>query len=215
MIQLTSYSPVIGSKLRKFKPQGLDAFKFKKDLIKYTGLSLDNPANLAIGNIIESTTNIPIARIIMKIDNLREAADDRNQYWQRLALLMGWSKWNVGAVNEELEELKIKMEKEQKEFKVNQKLIEKAKKQEETQKIYEEQQEEEIKEGKEVTCIAVNKNNERCGLKVVNGTKYCTVHQPTEKRADGKKVQCKKIKSDGKQCKMQTNNKSGLCYYHD
>ena len=69
-------------------------------------------------------------------------------------------------------------------------------------------QEEEKKEGKQVTCLV-------CKLPIVEGKKYCTIHEKKEQNETGKKAQCKKIKKDGKKCKMKTSNKSGLCYYHD
>ena len=55
----------------------------------------------------------------------------------------------------------------------------------------------------------------RCGLPIVKGNKYCTVHQEVEQRKDGKETICTFIKSDGKRCKQPTKAKSGLCYYHD
>ena len=141
------------------------------------GLSLNNPANLAIGNAIEATTNIPIARAVMKIDNIREALDDRNQSWQRIALLMGWSKWDVGAETEEVKEIKEKIKKEKKEFKIQQKLIEKAEKAKEQEAINLEKQAKEKEEGKKVTCVAMSSSGQRCGLPVVGEGKYCTIHQ--------------------------------------
>ena len=42
----------------------------------------------------------------MKIDNLRNAADAENQWWQRVASFGGWSRWNLGIDNDELKEAK-------------------------------------------------------------------------------------------------------------
>ena len=55
----------------------------------------------------------------------------------------------------------------------------------------------------------------RCGLPVIPGKKYCTVHQKVKQREDGKEVKCKAVRTNGKRCGMQTANKSGYCYYHD
>ena len=78
-----------------------------------------------------------------------------------------------------------------------------------------EDQQREIDDGVEnITCAAVNKDGGRCGIKIEEGSNYCTIHQKVEQR-EGEKVQCKKIKSDGDRCKMKTSAKSGLCYYHD
>ena len=66
------------------------------------GLDIDNPANLAIANILSATLNIPADRLMMKIDNIREALDSRNSMLQRMASGMGWSRWATGVQNEEL-----------------------------------------------------------------------------------------------------------------
>ena len=213
ILQLTGYSPVIGSKLRKLY-SATQTYKYNRDVIPEMGFNIDNPANLAIGNVIEATTNIPTARVIMKVDNIRESLDSRNQWWQRVAALMGWSKWDIGAENENLLEFQEDV-KERKKIK-KKKEREQAKKIEdaEIEKKFIEDQKKERKQGKKnVTCAAVNRSGNRCSLKPVGNSAYCTVHQ---KVAQGtKQVQCKKIKSDGKRCKLQTKNKSGLCYYHD
>ena len=113
LLELASYSPPIGGKLKQMY-SGLRTLDWNEDEISEMGLSLDNPGNLAIANIVEAATNIPIARVVQKIDNLREASDSRNQYWQRIALAMGWSKWDVGAENEELEAVKDSVKKQKK-----------------------------------------------------------------------------------------------------
>ena len=37
-----------------------------------------------------------MARIQTKVNNLREATNRENAAWQRIAMLLGWSKWNLG-----------------------------------------------------------------------------------------------------------------------
>ena len=38
--------------------------------------------------------------------NLREAANAENEWWQRLAMALGWSRWDVGVENKEVEAVK-------------------------------------------------------------------------------------------------------------
>ena len=38
--------------------------------------------------------------------NLREAANAENEWWQRLAMALGWSRWDVGVENKEVEAIK-------------------------------------------------------------------------------------------------------------
>ena len=59
-------------------------------------LDYDNPTWEAMGYVVEATTNIPMARAIRKIDNLREAMNQENTNLQRLMLALGWSSWDLG-----------------------------------------------------------------------------------------------------------------------
>tara|TARA_R100001594_G_scaffold3331_3_gene12591 strand:+ start:18628 stop:27639 length:9012 start_codon:yes stop_codon:yes gene_type:complete len=89
------FSPVLDNKVRKLR-SGFRTFSWEKEAMKQRGWSLDNPAYLAIGQIIAAGTNIPIDRVLRKTMNLRAAIDEETRTWQRVALLLGWSTWNVG-----------------------------------------------------------------------------------------------------------------------
>ncbi len=56
----------------------------------------ENPAVLAAGDAISFGINLPADRVLRKINNLRAAYDKENETWQRIALSLGWSKWDVG-----------------------------------------------------------------------------------------------------------------------
>ena len=75
------------------------------------------------------------------------------------------------------------------------------------------------KKGEEGFCAGAKKDGSDCGLPIVEGTSFCTVHQKVKERKDGKKVQCAEIKYEGtkkeKQCGVMTSAESGYCYYHD
>ena len=114
MLQLLSYSPVLGSKFRKtFGYSGLGTFRYNEEAIERMGLSLDNPSILAYANVIEAGTNLPTARIMKKIANLRIASDMNNQWWQNAAAFGGWSGYDLGVENTVLEDIKnqIKIQK--------------------------------------------------------------------------------------------------------
>jgi hypothetical protein len=64
--------------------------------MKEGGLSIDNPANLAIGNIVSATTNIPLDRVVKKIQHIKTASDSEIETYKRIFLLAGWSKWELG-----------------------------------------------------------------------------------------------------------------------
>ena len=60
------------------------------------GFSLDNPAYLAGGQVISAATNIPLDRLIKKVNNIDAALGENVEEWQRIALLAGWNEWNLG-----------------------------------------------------------------------------------------------------------------------
>ncbi len=203
ILQLTSYSPVIGSKLRKLYSAS-QTWNYNRDAVQEMGLDISNPALEASANVIEATTNVPIARIVRKINNLKEVADSENQNWQRVASLMGYSAWDLGIENTEVKDAKDRGRQKKKD--AEGKALEDQ---------FKKDQRKERDQGKETTCAGATRSGGRCSNKPIGNTAYCTVHQKVDKRADGKKTQCTHVKKDGKRCKMKTTNKSGKCYYHD
>ena len=88
-------SSVIDAKFRKLK-SAARTFTFEREEIKRRGWSLDNPAYLAVAQVIAAVTNAPIDRVLQKANNLRQASDEEVRMWQRVALVMGWSGWQFG-----------------------------------------------------------------------------------------------------------------------
>jgi len=95
LLQALSFSPPIGSKLRKIY-QSIQTEKFNRDLIKERGFTLDNPVWSMIGNVVEGVTNIPLGRLSNKMLNVDNAMDSNNETWQRIAMLLGWNMWDLG-----------------------------------------------------------------------------------------------------------------------
>tara|TARA_R100001594_G_C3984564_1_gene250910 strand:- start:245 stop:952 length:708 start_codon:yes stop_codon:yes gene_type:complete len=216
-IDLLNVSPPIGSKVRKLKNAG-NSYQFNKDIIPEMGLDIENPGVYAGANVISATTNVPLDRLVTKINNIKGAVDSENEIWQRIAMMMGYNRWDLGMGKlESIETVKKKVKKEKKQEKKiisDKKKLEKEKEKEKEQEaIIEENKKKSKKDG---ICAAISKSGNRCKTKVVSGKTYCTIH---EKVAQNpmimKKTQCKKIKSNKKRCKMQTSAKSGYCYYHD
>jgi hypothetical protein len=101
---LQRIAPPISSKLSKIN-QAARSFKWDKDEMINGGWGLDNPAYLAVGNVVSATTNIPIDRGVKKINNLMKASDSELETWERLALLGGWQDWEIG-LDEETKQTK-------------------------------------------------------------------------------------------------------------
>ena len=93
-LELINLSPPISSKIRKVRSAGR-TFDWNKKEIKEKGFALDNPAYLAIGQLISATTNLPVDRGIKKLTNIKDALDTENADWMRIANILGWSKWEL------------------------------------------------------------------------------------------------------------------------
>jgi len=89
---LLSFSPPLGSKISKIKG-GFRSFSWNRKEIQSKGYSLDNPAYLAGAQIVTGFTNIPLDRVMKKINNLRGLVNERSSLWQKVALGLGWGTW--------------------------------------------------------------------------------------------------------------------------
>ena len=109
--QLLTLSPPIDIKFRKLKYAERD-FVEKGDIMRHMNtFDIDNPVWSATTNLIEGTTNVPVNRLYEKTMNIREASNEENLWWQRLFLWAGWSRWNFGIENEDIEEAKEQVKK--------------------------------------------------------------------------------------------------------
>jgi hypothetical protein len=118
LLQALSFSPPISAKARKIYG-ATQTDKFNAELIKKRGFSIDNPAFSAIASVIEGAFNIPLNRLVIKMNNIDNAMDNNHEWWQRVALILGWNKWDLGIKDPDLERVKkeIKKDKEKKKSK--------------------------------------------------------------------------------------------------
>jgi hypothetical protein len=94
-LELLKISPPISSKIQKIRSAGRSA-SWEMESMKTKGFSLDNPAYLAAGNVVSSVFNIPLDRVIEKVENLKNASDSEIETYKRIALLAGWADWELG-----------------------------------------------------------------------------------------------------------------------
>jgi hypothetical protein len=93
--EFLDFSPPISSKVTKVR-SALRSIDYDLDDMKSKGFSLDNPAYMAGGQILSATANIPVDRVIRKMDNIKDAMDEDVEMWAKAALLAGWTKWELG-----------------------------------------------------------------------------------------------------------------------
>jgi len=95
IFDMFGFSPPLDAKVRKLK-SAANTFSWEKENMKDKGFSLNNPAYLASAQVVSGLTNIPMDRAIQKINNLRAITSNSSENWQKVALAMGWSTWDVG-----------------------------------------------------------------------------------------------------------------------
>ena len=102
--ELLQVSPPIGIKIRKIR-RAEKNLEWNKDVITELPLdNLDNPIYETSAAYIEGFTNIPTARLLRKVQNISAALDSENKWWQRVAIGLGWSRWDVGVTDNEIKE---------------------------------------------------------------------------------------------------------------
>jgi len=112
--ELIQISPPIGIKFRKLRSAERSVDWNKKVIPEMEIFDIDNPLWDAVSNAIEAVTNVPVARLLRKTDNLRAAFDRENDWWQRIATALGWSKWDVGVEDKAVEEVRKRVKENQK-----------------------------------------------------------------------------------------------------
>ena len=95
ILELVKISPPVSSKINKLKAAAR-SYSWDKDEMKEGGLSIDNPANLAVGNVVSAVTNIPLDRVVKKMQHIKTASDSEIETYKRIFLLAGWSEWELG-----------------------------------------------------------------------------------------------------------------------
>jgi uncharacterized membrane protein YcgQ (UPF0703/DUF1980 family) len=105
--ELAGISPPVQSKIRKLKSAG-KSVEYNLDDMKKMGWDIDNPAYLAGANVIAATTNLPTDRVIKKTQNINEALTGDIEMMQRIALLSGWGKWELGLQEKKSKNKKFK-----------------------------------------------------------------------------------------------------------
>ena len=93
-------SPPISSKVSKIKSAGRTMSWDMKE-IKAKGIDVTSPAVGAGAQVVSAITNLPLDRVVKKIENLAAASDSELETYKRLALVLGWGKWELGIKEEE------------------------------------------------------------------------------------------------------------------
>jgi hypothetical protein len=109
LLQFLNFSPVIGIKSQKIV-SAQKGYNYNEKVIDHMStMDIDNPVWGSVSSVVEGTTNVPLNRLYKKVTNVRAAMDAENQAWQRLSVLLGFSTWDVGIENKEIEAIKAEL----------------------------------------------------------------------------------------------------------
>ena len=182
-IEAANISPPLGSKLRKMKKAG-DVYDWNQKVIdEMDTFDINNPIWEAGANVIESTTNVPAARAIKKLESIREAFNQNNETWQRIAVAMGWSQWDLGiegkkrqAIQETKEELKQRKKDEK--AKSKKRTVKKSSSKDTYfNKVIKSRKNEASKvKGGEYRCTALTQDLSQCKNRTDNSSRKCFLH---------------------------------------
>jgi len=94
--ELLRFSPPIYAKISRLK-QAAWNFDSKKRREKMydMGFDIENPAYEATAKVLTAVTNVPVDRLFTKIQNINGALDEENDWWKRIAMILGWPKWQL------------------------------------------------------------------------------------------------------------------------
>jgi len=98
--ELLGFMPPIQAKLRDIRNSG-KTIDFNNDLADAMGWGinedvLSNPNYQATALGIEGFTNIPVAKLMLKLENAKATIDNDYATLQNVGLWLGWNKWNIG-----------------------------------------------------------------------------------------------------------------------
>ena len=123
-LEALSLSPPIDSKISKLASAGRSfTYRQSREKMRTEGVSLDNPAFEAVGQIIAATTNLPADRVIRKLDNLSTPVRQDVETWQAISLALGYSKWDVGLIESQTKKPKSNKRKQTKRKQVERKQV--------------------------------------------------------------------------------------------
>ena len=111
IMEMLNVSPPLGIKARKIV-NAEKTLNYNKNVIEEMNtFDIDNPIWPAVTNYIEGITNVPVNRLYNKTQNVRQSVDSQYNSFHRLLMFLGWSQYNLGLENKELEAVKSRVKK--------------------------------------------------------------------------------------------------------
>jgi len=97
--ELLNFSPPIDIKVSKLRYAG-NNWKYEGWKHDDANWGIDDPAWTSAAYVISSLTNVPVDRLLKKMDNVQGALNANEDAWKRVAMALGWSKWQLKTSDE-------------------------------------------------------------------------------------------------------------------
>ena len=96
-LEAINLSPPISSRIKKMINIGrVFTYRQTRKDMRELGFDIDNPYYQVAGQTLSAAFNLPADRLVQKMRNIKDALDDQNETWQRIALALGWPDWQLG-----------------------------------------------------------------------------------------------------------------------
>ena len=106
LMEALNVSPPLGIKARKIVNAEKTLQYNKKVIENMDLLDIDNPVWSAVTSYTEAITNVPVNRLHNKTQNIRQSLNNQNTAFERLFMFLGWSQYNLGIENKEINAIK-------------------------------------------------------------------------------------------------------------
>ena len=101
-LELLSFSPPIDAKISRLRRAALN-MQYSKE-----GFGLNMESVEASALVVAGLTNFPADIILRKYNNSAAAMNQENEWWQRIALSLGWPEYSLGITESKKEDEKDK-----------------------------------------------------------------------------------------------------------
>ena len=114
LLEAANVAPPVGIKARRFYG-AYKNYKINKNIIdKVPYSNLNHPLYGIAGSLSGAAFNVPLDRLISKANNLVEASNAEHEAWQRTALFLGYTPYDLGIKDDELARIRKQVKEDKK-----------------------------------------------------------------------------------------------------
>jgi len=114
LLEAANVAPPVGIKARRFYG-AYKNYKINKNIMdKVPYSNLNHPLYGIIGSLSGAAFNVPLDRLISKANNVVEASNAEHEAWQRIALFLGYTPYDLGIKDDELARIRKQVKEDKK-----------------------------------------------------------------------------------------------------